>query len=684
MTDNASALNPGEFLPDIRELAMTLWRHRILIIGVGAAVTLLGLVIVATKPTAYRATTTIIIQDSVKLSNDFTDVTKGPDFTNMTVQTEVKLLTSPAVALKTIKATGLDKIPEFAAADERAVLSHFAKNLSVSPQGSSRAIEISFRAKDPELAARVANAHVISYMDAQIDSKKERVNELKTWFETKVEDLKLDVAAKSKAVSEFRARENLAVGKDSQELIYQQITDTSTQLVPLQVRRYDLESRLKAVETAQASGSEDAILDAVKSPVIQDLKVQESLMAHQVSGLAAKYGPKHPALRSAQSSLAQAKKQISDEVATIIGSMQNELEATIAQEELLTAQLESLKLTADDLRLKLVNLKSLMVEQETSQKLLDSFLTNYENIQSQLNFARPDATVASPAIAPVHPSGPSKKLLMMVVLVLAGGVALGVAFVVEMIKSGLRNFDDIRKLGQTPLGIIPKIDNPVQVMLSPLNSSLKEAVKRIYLSALMNKSAKTIMITSALPLEGRTTLSALLAYYLNSVGQKVLLIDADFLKPDLGRMLTTPQAGYGFADVLAGRTPIAQAIRKDANGLHFIASGLRADLNPDLLNTGHLDNVLSQLKNLYNFIIIDSGPVLARNEANTIASHTDGVIAIAEWDKTSEKNVSNMLSLLSSLNAPMIGMVMNRVDLQKYKESAQGTDFLLPRVEHAA
>lgn len=686
MTNQQEPLNAGDYLPDVREILMTLWRQRTLVVTIGAAITVLGFLYVLAQPTYYRATATLLVQDeSVKLTSDFTDVTQGDKFSDLTVQTNVKVLTSPAIALQTIKAAGLDKVREFARRgdDERRILQRFASKLTVAQQGSSRVIEVGFKSRDPELAARIVNAHIDSFLNSQIDTKRARVEQLRKWFETKVEDLKADVIKKSEIVSQFRAKEGLAVGKDSQELIYQTITDTAAQLVPLQVHEFDLKSKLKAIEDAKASGQPEALVDVVKSPVIGKLKEQESLIAQETQGMRAKYGPNHPALIGAGTELGQVRAAINAEVNNIVGSLQNDLDSTLAQEAMLNTQLETLKKEADGLRIKLITLKSLVVEQEASQKLLDSFLANYENIQSQVSFARPDAMIASPAIAPLYPAKPGKKMMMVIVLIFAGAASFGTVFVIEMMKGGMRNFDDIRNLNLTPLGIIPQTNNPVAVMRSPINSSLKESIKRIYMSGLMNSSVKTILVTSALPKEGRTTFVTLLGYYLTSIGHKVLVIDADFLRPSLGNLVGAA-SGPGFTDLLAGRAPLSAVLRQDQTGLTILGAGTKAALTPDTLRIENLKQVFAQLKAQFTYILIDSGPILAHTEATALGTQADGIIVVTEWLKTSERNMGNMLATLKTINTPVIGVALNHVDIEKYKDVTTGSDFLFPRIDNAA
>ena len=389
-------------------------------------------------------------------------------------------------------------------------------------------IEIAFKAKNPDLAARVVNAHIDSYLDAQIDFKKRNVQSLSKWFQGRVTDMKADVVRKAQAVEQYRAAHNLAIGKDDQELVYQQISDTASQLTPVQVHKYDVQSRLQSMDlSAQSSKGVDQ--EMADSPVIQNLKSQASTLGQQVQALSAQYGENHPKLIAARQSLAQVNSAIARETGNIRKSLGSEAAASTEQETLLKGRLDSLKLEGNDLRSQLITLNSLQIEADASQKLLDSFLANYGNVQSQVGFARPDAEIVSPAVAPANPAPPSKKSLAFAAIVFSTLLSLASVFIAEAAQGGIRNFDDVRRFGVKPLGVLPRSGSAELGMTG--HSGFREAIKRVYMTGVLNSGARVLLITSALPKEGRTTVTLALARYLASHDHKVAVVDADFLRP---------------------------------------------------------------------------------------------------------------------------------------------------------
>ena len=662
---------------DLREILMSLWRYRVLVIIIAAITFALAFLIIFTRPTYYKATSSILIEKGELNLPDFVEVTGGEQFSNFTVQTEVKVLTSSDLALKTIEDTGFAEKIGRPDAQPLELLSPFVQSMTVMAQGGSKIIDVTFRSSNPQDAALFANAHVEQYLALQIENKQQEVNKLSTWFHEKVGDLKQDVVKKSQAVETYRAQENLAIGKGSEELFLQDISELSSQLTPIQVRKFDVEAKIKAIEMAMKEGKFEDLDVLTKSQSMVSLKNQETMAAQQVQELRSRYGAQNPKLRAAQSALYQARKAIDEEAKNSLESLKGELLSIEAQEKLLAERLDEIKQISNEQREKLIHLKTLMVERDASQKQLDSFLANYESLQSQINFAQPDASIVSKAIAPAYPSNPSKVLMLVVALLFSGAVACGVVFVMEMLRTGLRNYEDIRRMGLKPIGIMPQQSQP-NSSASLTSSNHREAIKKIYVAALAGTANKSILFSSALPQEGRTTLVFNLAHYLVSLNKKVLVIDADFVKPMLTH-LSKIEEGPGLMEVLNGVANIRDVIVNAQGGYALMRRGDMVKLSPEGMASQSFDAMMTFLKKEFDYILIDSGPVLSHSESEVLSKKVDGIIIVTEWMKTSRKNVLNMVTTLRDISAPVLGVVLNQVDLDRYKKVTAGSDFLLAR-----
>ncbi|MGE0754600.1 MAG: GumC family protein [Alphaproteobacteria bacterium] len=675
MLMDKSNANP---VPDITEVLQTIRRNKVLLAKLTVVFAVIGFIIVLMIPSKYRAYATLVLNEQALNINDFQSIMSGVGLDSMSVKTEAKILESAGLVEKTITEADLIKHSEYDWAETpRDAIGAFQGNLDIYTQNSSRAIEVAFTAKDPQLAADVANAHANAYLNSQVEFKKAQIEKLSKWFEVKVKELKADAIRKRQAVQDYRVQHNLIVGKDDKELIYQQISDVAGQLVPIEVDKYGYQAK-------QINGSDvGTSTDVMGSRLIQELKIQAATVAKDLSALRAKYGPNHPDVKEAQSRLGEIKWAIQKETQNIADSMTQGQESSATQEALLKSRLAGLSQEANDMRDKMIMLKSLQVEADASKKILDNFLKNYETIQSQVSFAWADATLVSPAITPAKPIAPGKRMLMMLVVVFSACLALGIMFAMELTRMGLKNFADIRKLSQKPLGIIPLTANPLIAIRNVLQSSYKEAIKRIYIAGMMNSKARSILVTSALPKEGRTSFIISMAHYIRSLGHSVLVIDADFLRPGLS-FLTGTHNKPGLADVLVGEAYSHEVLDTGADGISVIGAGNKSLYSPDLLKSGQLAELIEELKHDYEYVLVDAGPMQADSEPGIIATQVDGIVVIAEWLKTPQGDLTNLFETLNTQKTPVLGVVLNKVDLDKYKVMSSGSDFLLPKAANAA
>ncbi|MDY0029089.1 MAG: polysaccharide biosynthesis tyrosine autokinase [Pseudobdellovibrionaceae bacterium] len=662
---------------ELREILMSLWRHRILVLAIASLTFIIAFLVIVTRPTYYKSTASLMIEKGDLNLPDFVEVTGGDQFSNFTVQTEVKVLTSSDLALKTIEKINYGEKIGRPNAVPQDLLPSFIGSMNVMAQGGSKIIDVTFRSADPQSAALLANALVEQYLELQVENKQKEVNNLREWFHEKVGVLKDDVVKKSQAVETYRAQENLAIGKGSEELFLQDITDLSAQLTPVQVRKFDVEAKIKAIEMAIEENGTDDLESLTNTPAMTNLKNQEALAAQQVQELRARYGSKNPKLRAAQSVLAQTRSAMNREAQNTLEGLKGELLSIEAQEKLLAERLDEIKQISNEQREKLIHLKTLMVERDASQKQLDSFLANYESLQSQINFAQPDASVVSKAIAPAYPSNPSRIMLMVVAALFSGAVACGVVFVLEMLRTGLRNYDDIRRMGLKPIGIMPEQNQP-NSSASMSVSNHREAIKKIYVASLAGTANKSILFSSALPQEGRTTLVFNLAHYLVSLNKKVLVIDADFVKPMLTHLCKVEE-GPGLMEVLNGVANMRDVLVNTQGGFALMRRGDMVKLSPEGMASQSFDAMMTFLKKEFDYILIDSGPVLSHSESEVLSKKVDGIIIVTEWMKTSRKNVMNMVTTLRDISAPVLGVVLNHVDLDRYKKVTSGSDFLMAR-----
>lgn len=677
-----------ENLPDIKEMTFTLWRRKWLFLTVMLIPAIIGYFIISGMPAKYKAASAILIEEQeLKLAN-FQDPLSDSRYDEQTVGTQIGVITSETLALKTIEEAGLLEHSEFnpmhrkgtgfsAIADEgeantQTVLKRFLSNLDVAPQGSSHVVRIGFLSESPELAAKVANLHTQNYIEYNKESMAARADALFNWLTKQVASLKAETQEKAQAVQAYRAKHGLVMGKDSEELIYQQISDTSAQLTPLETRRLELEARQETIVEARRTGSQGMLSQVIDSQLIQNLKTQQALAEQKLQMLSGDYGPRHPKLVAVRNEVREIGSKINMEIAMIANSTASELATVRQQENLLKAKLANLQEKADETRGDHVVLSTLESDLAASRKALDNAMVRLEDLRAQTNLSRSDAAVIAWANTPIEPAEPNKLLLFAVVLVLSGGLGLLAVFGVEVFQSGFNSLQEVKKVtGRTPLGILPFERNVNPDKMVSGYSIYSDAIKKIYMYGLMHKSkdsiGKCVLVSSAQPNEGKSTVVMSLAYYMASIGKKVLVVDTDINRPSLHTMTNTALR-RGFSDLVTGNAQLADVIRRDSTGkLDVISAGSTKMLSPELWQSDQNQAIVAQMKQHYDFVLFDSPPLLALSDASALSALMDETLVVAQWAKTAQKQVAHIIEQIEAFSPkPIMGVVLTKVKIHQY------------------
>jgi len=661
--------NTDIYIPDLTEIMRILYKRKLLIAVITIAPILLTVLYLKFMPNKYQATTSIIIEDQNINMAEFQDILEGMKFDNLTVPTQVNVINSSDLLRQTIETLHLQENSEgeltlpsdntqSTTAKEYDLIKKFQENLKVGQQGTSRIIDISFTSSDPEVAAIIANAHAKQYMYSLTQQKKQQAESLDKWLSEKIIQLKRETLEKSKAVQQFRVESGMVLGRNSQELVYQQITDIASQLSPIEAKELDLKARM---ETLSAPASQ--ITEVVESDLIQKLKSSLSETSQKLQSLRSDYGPNHPEVISLHKQVAQITSDIQRETANIKKSIFNELNTVTMQKKLLNEKLSLLQKQADSFEEKQITMQSLQIEESASRKSLDNFLARSEEIKSRIDFTRPNARIVSPANVPGEPLKSKKILILMAMAILSGLVAICVVFALELVDNGIEDKDQIKKLLNLKLlASLPEEHDPLARIDDKERSSYLEEIKRIYIHISSNPNTKSILFTSAQKGEGKSMVVIAIAKYLNSIGKNVLVIDADTINPKIADLIFLPNKP-GFYELMAHEKTLNDVIVKSKSGFHCIPSGDKNPYVSDLLLSGRFNDPLAKVCESYDFVLIDSSPAPEVSDVEVLCGLVDEVVLVTAWAKTPRKHIKNASEIIRqfSKNAPSI--ILNKVKL---------------------
>jgi len=321
-----------------------------------------------------------------------------------------------------------------------------------------------------------------------------------------------------------------------------------------------------------------------------------------------------------------------------------------------------------------VRLRELQRQVDSDRQLYDIFLKRMKESSQAVDYKKANARVLDAARMPSAPFKPNKPRFILLALI--GGLFIGVllAFLNESLDRTIKTSDDVeQKLGQANLGLLPMIkkkkgDGFVFPILDPQYNGFAESVRTIrtglVLSGLDNPH-KIILVTSSVPGEGKTTVASNLAVAMAQV-EKTLLVGADMRRPSLTRACGLSPDLPGLSEVVAGEANFKDIIQIDeATGLHILPGGMIPPNPLELLSSDRFAKTLAVLEKFYDRIVIDSPPVQAVSDALVLSKYAKAVVYVVEADKTHEQIVRNGLKRLMQHDAPIAGIVLNKVDITK-------------------
>lgn len=540
--------------------------------------------------------------------------------------------------------------------------------LRVESRRSTSLIEINVYARDAMLAARIANEIARVYSE-------DRINFATSGQREGLEELKKQLAAQEEVVSRQR------------DVVEKLRKDLNISGVDLNARYSDMEiERLRQMQNSLIALRVDAIgrktrwerfknipfdqrLTLVNSELIQDTNIQNLLQAflvadQTVTRLKARLGEAHPDLVSAVDHRAKIREQLDG----LLKGYEQSLEISYKEAEARVAELEDqlAKAKVDQI---LSARERMRPFEEAAQKLDDEsrLLTTLKLTlrQREIDFQVPKRTIeilnqAEPAR---RPSRPSWTLNLIFALVFGAVFGVGAAVLVEYFDTSFRNVADVEGRLQLPvLSVIPVSRTPAR--LDPDNPAEAEPFRVLQTNlnlALAPGQPSSLVVLSAGPGEGKSTVLHHLARAMGAAGERVLLVDSDVRRPAQHHLLDQSREP-GFVDILLNKAAPDDVIRRGvAPGLDFLASGASANFALSLLYANKLRELIAQLKGRYDKIVFDSPPVIGVSDASVLASVVDGVVLLIQHRRNPQSMVLRARQILDDLKTPVLGVVLNQV-----------------------
>lgn len=677
-------------------------RRWILIAAVGALAFALAFTVFMIQPPQYSATALVMMSGGGEQMQGPQAPTGRPDqpASAAVVDSQLEVLRSDMLTGRLVDALDLMNDPEWNGALEdadaplatdqspaaqayraevrQAVVKAVGGAITVRRRGLTYAAEVSATSQDPERAAAMANHLVELFQRYQIEARIESAARANTWLSTRLEELRTDVQTKENEVEQYRSSTGL-VSTQGALLIEQQITDAQAALNQARADLSERQARYGQLqELINQGGSADTIATVMNSVVITQLRAQEATIARRQADFESRYGEAHPALANVRAEREDVRNQINAEVRRIQIGMRNDVDIANARVTQAQASLDALRTQLAGGGAEMVRLRELEREAAAARTVYESFLQRGHELADQGGFNTAPAELVSAAAIPSEKSSPRLSISFVMSFALGLGLGLAAAFLAEALDDGFASSEDVeRKTGAPALSSIPRVrrnelrqsstatQHPAAYMIERQMSAFTEAfrvLRTTILFAAGQPKTQVVAITSALPNEGKTTVSLCLSRVSALSGQRVLLIDCDLRRRSVKEVLDI-EPDVGLLQVLSGEVTWKQAIYLDeASGMCVLPVSGSGFTPKEIFGAEDMSRLIAELRGSFDLIVLDCAPVLAVAETRVAASKADAVVVVSRWQKTPMRAVRAALQQLHDAGANIRGVALNGVD----------------------
>jgi len=660
----------------------------------------------------YRSTVTIQINKENPQIVDFKEIFAVNTMDMDYYQTQYKILESRSLARRVIQSLKLDQHPEFLpqpetpfrkwkaqftqslsslfSSHERSsilsdgshreslLITQFLKKLKVEPIRNSRLVKVHFDSHFPELSFQVCNQLAQTYIQQNLENRFVTTEQARQWLTKQLEDLKAKVERADEELQAFGSRHDIISLEEKENVTLQRLNELGEALTKAESERMAKE----ALYRQSREKNFDALPAILENKLIMDLKQGYIQLEAQYMKLSEVYKPDHPEMLRLRRQMETVQKRLDSEISRILSGIRNDYESSLQKERLLRKAFEEQKARVMEMKEKAIRYNILKREADTNKELYRGLLQRMKEAGVSAGITASNIQIVDQAELPRIPYRPNKTLNLLLGAIVGLFLGIGLAFFFEYLDNTVKSPEEVEQLIRLPsFGMVPEISSerrrrleqgnsyPVELItFAHPRSMLSEAYRSIRTSILLSFSGKPprkIGITSPNPEEGKTTTAVNTAIALSQTGSRVLLIDSDLRKPRVHRIFKT-ENGLGLSNFLSGQTDLESIIHgTEIPNLFFIPSGPIPPNPSELIGSSLFKEMMQTLEARFDHVVVDSPPVLGFADTAVLSTHVDGMILVSLSGKTPRETLQRARDLLYQVNAKILGVVINRVNIRR-------------------
>jgi capsular exopolysaccharide synthesis family protein len=549
-------------------------------------------------------------------------------------------------------------------------------NSSLEVGKKSNIFTINFTATNPAVAAAMANGIADAFVEHNLDLKVKPYRDAAEWLSARLVESKAKVGESETKLQRYKEGTGVTSFETKESVLNQKLEELMTQQVQAEGKRQESEIKYRQIQSViDRPDLLATVPDVMNNLVIQGLRTEELALRKQISELSEKYGEKHPQIIKAKSQLEMVRRNINLEARKMLNAAKSDFEVARSREASIRGEIGAQKSQVLGLTRKAIDYNVIAGEAGSNKQFYELLLKKLQEASLSSGMNVSNIQIVDSAVTPDGPVKPkrAKNILLALLVGLFGGISA--AFFVEYMDDTVKSAEDVDKLLQLPLLDVVPLSDPGKGPLFILNdpkSTTAEAYRTIRTGIMLSNlddqaSLKTILVTSAVPNEGKSTTATNLAIAMAQMGERVLLVDMDLRRHNLHDLFAVENS-VGISDTLIDPSRLSTAIREvpQAPNLFLMTGGSTAPNPSELLASERLKELVAGLRERFDRIILDSPPLMAFSDSLVLSRLADGVVMVAWGGKTPRGTIQHAVGALQGVNARVVGMVLNRLDISKH------------------
>jgi capsular exopolysaccharide synthesis family protein len=579
------------------------------------------------------------------------------------------------------------------------LVSRYLRFLYVTPVKNTRLVEVSFSTPDPRLSQKLADAHAAGFIRMIIDNRAALTDEAREFLDKKNAELRAKLEQSEQALNRFRQTHGVVSLDKGENVVVDRLVALNSQLTAARAQRIDAESLYRTV----ANKKYQDLSQIMTQGSIPQLKINLTALEAEKTKLSTTFKPDHPRLQEINEHISAARRSINTEIENVVRGLESSYVAARAREQALETEAKKQEQMALELKHIGVQYAVLQEDVNVNRTLYESVLKRLSETNVTNDLAISNIQITQRADLPTFPSSPATARNLILAAVVGLILGVGMAFLLDYLDTKMSTPEHVeRVVALGTLGVVPDLSGLDRLQIDwkhgersllkslkkliPLRSIVRaslpsellltkhhpqsifpESYRAIRTSLLFSRPERPpqiILFTSASPGEGKTGTSLNLAIALAQDGHRVLLIDADLRKGCCHSRLGMTNH-KGLSNILTGKIALEEGIQPTPiPGLSLLSSGVCPPSPADLLGSKKMRETLTSLRALFEFILIDSPPAIGITDAVVLSVESDGVVLVFHGQKTTTVSARQLIERLDTVNAPVLGVVLNSVDLQ--------------------